>query len=42
MAYSPRDQHLKTLINGVLENLADLGKSIAVVDMEGSEDAAFN
>ena len=38
MAHCPRDQHLQTLLNGVLEVLADLGKSVAVVDMEGKND----
>ena len=38
MAHCPRDQHLQTLLNGVLEVLADLGKSVAVVDMEGEND----
>ena len=34
MAFCPRDLHLKTLVNGVVENVAELGKSVAVVDME--------
>ena len=40
MAFCPRDLHLKTLVNGVVENLADLSKSVAVVDMERMEDTS--